>query len=111
MPQKKTAKVTFYVDADVKKSLDKIDPGVKSHTINDLLRQGFKRGATVEARLEALETLLKKMEADVQFDGFAIAAIRRVMLNRSGGMAAQDLQKEFDDIFYGSGGTPPRHRW
>lgn len=111
MPTKSGTKITFYVDEDVKKRLDRIDSGVKSHTINELLRQGFKRGATIEDRLEVAEARLKKLEADLQFDGFAIAAVRRVMMAHSGGTAAQELKKEFDDILYGSGGIPPRHRW
>jgi hypothetical protein len=111
MTKKETAKVTFYADPDVKKWLDsKVDPGVKSRTINEILRRSLKRGNNVEERLDVIEAMLKKMQADLQFDGFAIAAVRKVMVNHSGGLAADELHKEFSDIFYGANGLPPR-RW
>lgn len=104
-------KVTFYVDDDVKKRLDKLDSRVKSHTINDLLRRGFKRGAKLDDRIDILEALITRLEADVQFDGFAIMALRRVLFNRSGEGFAEELEREFDEIHYSSKGIPPRKNW
>jgi methionine salvage enolase-phosphatase E1 len=111
MSLKEQSKITFYADPDVKKWLSTIAPGVKSHQINELLRQGFKRGTSTSKQIDILETRLKKLEQDIQFDGFAIATIRRVLLSHSGGQVAEELQKEFNDLFYSSGGIPPRQRW
>ena len=109
MQRKDTVKVTFYADPETKKLLDRLEPGVKSHKINEILREHLKKGARTADQLQVLEMRLKKAEADLQYDGFAIAAVRRFLLNHSGGKAAKELSKEFYDIYYGSGGIPPRH--
>lgn len=113
MAQQKNSnpKITFYVDEDVKKRLDKLDPGIKSHTINEMLRKSFKRGANLNERVDVLEAAITKLEADLQFDGFAIMALRRILLNHFGERVAFELEKEFNEILYGTRGVPPRKNW
>ena len=108
MPKDPYRKITFYADADVKKRLDKLDPGIKSHTINELLRQGFEKGESVEKRIEGLEARLQVLQKDVQVDGFSIAAIRGFLMSRFGGRAAEEIAKQFDDIYYGSTPLPAK---
>lgn len=109
---KDTTKITFYADPDVKKHLDRLDTGIKSHTINKLLRLAFKRsGTSIDDQLEQLEARIKKLEHDAQFDGFAINAIRNVMIKHSGGRVANELGDEFIDLFNQTRGMPPRKDW
>jgi len=103
-------KVTFYSEPDVKKWLDKLDAGIKSRTINQLLRAGFQKvdeSETVEKRMAALEAKIHIVEKQMRTDGFTLAAIRRVLLNRFGERAAEELEKEFNDIYFGSTPMPP----
>jgi hypothetical protein len=93
----------------VKKWLDKLDAGIKSRTINQLLRAGFQKvdeSETVEKRMAALETKIQIVEKQMRTDGFTLAAIRRVLLNRFGERAAAELEKEFNDIYFGSTPVP-----
>lgn len=109
---KNTVKVTFYADPDIKLRLDKLDPGVKSHTINQMLRLGFKRGAgSIDNRFEALDARLSKLEFDSHFDGFAIAALKRIIVKHSGGRAANELALLFMEIIAETNGLPQRKKW
>lgn len=109
---KPTTKITFYADPDIKKRLDSLDPGVKSHTINQMLRRGFKRGsASIENQIEALEARLSKLEVDSHFDGFAIAAIRRHITKHSAGRGANELAHLFLELLAETDGMPPRKKW
>ncbi len=55
------SKVTFYADADVKRKLDQLDPGTKSHTINSFLRKGFEGGSTTPERLDVLDAKIRTL--------------------------------------------------
>lgn len=113
MSQAKGAvKITFYAEPDIKKWLDKLDPGIKSHSINKILRTGIKRGGVSAAgRLEALEARTAKLELDTQFDGMAIGALRRFLLRQSGGRAANELGFDYMEVVAENNGMPPRVRW
>lgn len=100
MAELQNHKVTFYADADVKKWLDKLGTSGKSRKINELLRKGFEKGDDVLPRLDALEVKMQVMQKDLRNDGFTIAAMRRVMMNRFGVRATEELEKEFNDILY-----------
>jgi hypothetical protein len=102
MAELQNHKVTFYADADVKKWLDKLGASGKSRKINELLRMGFEKGDDVLPRLDALEAKMQVMQKDLRNDGFTIAAMRRVMMNRFGERATEELEKEFNDILYSS---------
>ncbi len=102
MAELQNHKVTFYADADVKKWLDKLGASGKSRKINELLRKGFEKGDDVSPRLDALEAKMQVMQKDLRNDGFTIAAMRRVMMNRFGARATEELEKEFNDILYSS---------
>jgi hypothetical protein len=52
-------KVTFYAAPDVKEWLDTLDAGIKSKTINSLLRIGISEKTGVEERLALIEGRLK----------------------------------------------------
>jgi cell division septum initiation protein DivIVA len=102
VPKDEYRKVTFYADADVKKWLDSLDAGIKSYTINKLLRKGFSEAETILERLTQLEQTVQGLQKDGQNNRFSVAAVRRVLMNQMGAHAAAELDKEFDDIFYGS---------
>ena len=102
----KHTKVTFYADAEVKEWLNSLDPGVKSKTINSLLRDGMQQKTELNERLSLIEGRLKKVEKDTQFDGYAIAAVRKVLLNRFGENSVAEFKKEYDDLYFGAPRPP-----
>ena len=102
MDEEKSTKVTFYADPDVKEWLDSLDSGLKSKTINELLREGKDQRSSVEEKLSLIDSRIRKLEKDAQFDGFAISAIRRIMVNRFGDRSAEEFKKEYEDFFFGS---------
>jgi|SRR5208283_735473 len=110
-PDEKNTKVTFYAEPDVKEWLDSLDSGLKSRTINALLRDGmtqkFEKTA-FEERLDLIEGRLRKLEKDNKFDGYSIAALRRVLLNRFGDLTTAEFKKEYDDLYFGAP-RPPRN--
>lgn len=111
MKHDKARKITFYADEDVKQWLDQLDSGSKSRMINTLLRQGLgdRDKGTFDMRFNAIDARLRKLEKDVTFDGFSIAALRRVLLNRFGKNSEDEFKKEYDDFYFGYGGKqPPR---
>jgi hypothetical protein len=59
-------------------------------------------------KFDLIEGRLKKLEKDTQFDGYAIAALRRVLLNRFGDVSADEFKKEYDDLYFGAP-RPPRN--
>jgi uncharacterized protein (UPF0335 family) len=103
-------KITFYADPDVKIWLDKLDSRMKSHMINQLLREGIEDGARIEDRLWVIEQRIKTIERDLKHDGFSIGAIRRVLMERFGERTTELLQKEFDDLLHGSPGGKPQRK-
>jgi len=108
MSDDKRTKVTFYAEPDIKEWLDSLSPGEKSRTINELLREGRERHHADGERLSLIESRLKKLEKDNQFDGYAIAALRRVLMNRFGAVTAEEFKKEYDDLYFGAP-RPPRN--
>jgi hypothetical protein len=111
MTDSKSTKVTFYAEPDIKAWLDSLDLGAKSKTINELLREGMLDQKTEKQeadRFDLLEGRIRKLEKDNQFDGFAIAAMRRVLLNRFGDISATEFKKEYDDLYFGAP-RPPRN--
>ncbi len=111
MTSEKSTKFTFYAEPDVKEWLDSLDQGVKSKMINSLLREGMRdqKSNTQQAdRFDLIEGRLRKLEKDNQFDGYAIAALRRVLLNRYGDLSAAEFKKEYDDLYFGAP-RPPRN--
>lgn len=102
MTQEQNHKVTFYADRDVKEWLDKLGASGKSKKINELLRRGFEEGVDLLPRLEALEAKMQTLQKDLKHDGFTIAAMRRVLMNRFGLRVTEELEKEFDDLLYSS---------
>lgn len=102
MTQEQNHKVTFYADPDVKEWLDKLGASGKSRKINDLLRRGFEEGHDLLPRLEALEAKMQTMQKDLKHDGFTIAAMRRVLMNRFGLRVTEELEQEFNDLLYSS---------
>ena len=107
MNEERNTKVTFYAAPDVKEWLDSLDPGEKSKTINAILRDGIHQKSGLDERLTLMEGRIKKLEKDSRFDGFAIAALRRVLLNRFGDLTAAEFKKEYDDLYFGAP-RPPR---
>ena len=111
MSEEKNTKITFYAEPDVKEWLDSLDSGSKSKTINAFLRESMcdqKKTDQGSERLDLLEGRIKKLEKDNQFDGYAIAALRRVLLNRFGENTAAEFKKEYDDLYFGAP-RPPRN--
>jgi hypothetical protein len=109
MTDSKSTKVTFYAEPDIKEWLDSLDLGAKSKTINELLREGMLDQKTEKQevdRFDLLEGRIRKLEKDNQFDGLAIAALRRVLLNRHGDLSAAEFKKEFDDLYFGAPRAP-----
>lgn len=106
-PDEKNTKVTFYAEPDIKAWLDTLDSGAKSRTINALIRDGMTQKTGLEERLALIESRLRKLEKDNQFDGFSIAALRRVLLNRFGELTTIEFKKEYDDLYFGAP-RPPR---
>lgn len=102
MKQEQNHKVTFYADPDVKEWLNKLGASGKSRKINDLLRRGFEEGHDLLPRLEALEAKMHTMQKDLKHDGFTIAAMRRVLMNRFGLRVTEELEQEFNDLLYSS---------
>lgn len=102
MTQEQNHKVTFYADRDVKEWLDKLGASGKSKKINELLRRGFEESVDLLPRLEALENKMQTFQKDLRHDGFTIAAMRRVLMNRFGLRVTEELEKEFDDLLYSS---------
>jgi hypothetical protein len=80
---------------------------LKSKTINALIRDGLEQQTKLEERLALMEGRLKKLEKDTSFDGFAIATLRRVLMNRFGENFAAEFKKEYDDFYFGAQ-RPPR---
>jgi hypothetical protein len=110
MTDEKNVKVTFYAEPDIKEWLDKLDSGIKSRSINALLRDALKQKLNKtksEERFDLIESRLRKLEKDMQFDGFSIAALRRVLLNRFGPNSTEEFKKEYDDLYFGAP-RPPR---
>jgi len=107
MPTEKNTKITFYAEPDISKWLDSLDAGQKSKTINNLLRDGMQQKHGLDEQLALIQGRLKRLEQDSRFDGFSIAALRRIMLNRFGPSSADEFKKEYDDFYYGSR-NPPR---
>jgi len=105
---KRATKVTFYADPDVKEWLDSLDSGLKSKAINSILRAGQTSKTALDDQLALIEGRLKKLEKDTQFDGFSIAALRRVLLNRFGDNTTAEFKKEYDDLYFGAP-RPPRN--
>jgi hypothetical protein len=108
-PKGQRTKITFYADVDVKIWLDRLDSRMKSHMINQLIREGIEDGSKIEDRLWIVEQRLKTIERDLKHDGFSIGAIRRVLMDRFGERTTEALKKEFDDLLHGTpGGKPDR---
>ena len=103
-------KFTFYADDDIVRRLKNLDSGTKSNTINKLLREGFRRGASTKDKLQQLETRLALVESQLYFDGYAINSIRQYLVERSGGKAANEMAKAYNDLLHG-GDAPRRDHW
>ncbi|MBS2004766.1 MAG: hypothetical protein JST44_24865 [Cyanobacteria bacterium SZAS LIN-5] len=95
-------KVTFYADPDIAEWLDSLDSGLKSKEINTLLRSRSDQKSSIEMRLNLIETHLKKLDKEVQFDGCAIAAIRAVLYSHFGDATKTEFKKNYDDFYFGS---------
>ena len=111
MSQENRVKVTFYADPDIKEWVDSLESGLKSRAINDFLRDGMRERSKLQQsqdRMALIEGRIKKLEKDTQFDGFAIAALRRVLLNRFGDLTTAEFKKEYDDLYFGAV-RPPRN--
>ena len=106
--EEKRTKVTFYAAPDVKAWLDTLSSGDKSKLINECLRDGRDKQIANADRLRLIEERLVKLERDARFDGFAIAALRKILLNRFGPTTRDEFKKEYDDLYFGSR-TPQRN--
>lgn len=107
MIEKKAKKITFYADADIQEWLNSVGSRFKSKQINDILRQGMQNQSGLEEKLSLIDSRIIKLEKDAKFDGFAIAAIRRILLNRFGSLTTEEFKKEYDDLYFGAP-RPPR---
>lgn len=58
--------VTFYADPDVDEYLAALEPGVRTRTINELIRASIERTATVDVQLAMLDRRITDLEAKLK---------------------------------------------